>query len=267
MRDLSIILPTCNRAALLDRCLTTLARNIACDYEIIVVDGASTDRTPDVLERAVDLFEDRILWIREEKRQGFVRAANTGFRAASGNFVTWLNDDARPLPDSYDNAIRQLRGKSSRAGLIAMYHRWKSPRNIAYEKKKNGAAYQLCHVRGTLYANFAIARREVFQDLNYFDERYRFYGADPDFSLKAWHAGLTVEPARASFIDHDQHDDERRISDAEQAKRDNAKLFAKWDLPPVNPHQNDFDPQHPCTLGDLGSSPQRPPMHHRSPAA
>ena len=256
MRELSIIVPTCNRAELLDRCLTTLARTVACDYEIIVVDGASTDRTVDVLERAVDLFEDRILWIREDKRQGFVRAANAGFRAADGRYLTWLNDDARPLPDTYDNAILQLERTPSQQSVIAMYHRWKSPRNIAYTKSCNGDAYQLCHVRGTLYANFALASQQVFQQLNYFDERYRFYGADPDFSLKAWHAGVTIEPAESSFIDHDEHHDERRASDADQARRDNAKLFAKWDLPPVNLHCNDFNPQLPCTLCDLR---RRPP--------
>ncbi len=249
MRELSIIIPTCNRAALLDRCLTTIARNVACDYEIIVVDGASTDRTPDVLERASDLFEDRMLWIREEKRQGFVRAANAGFRAADGTYITWLNDDARPRPFSYLNAIRQLKRRP--ANVIAMYHRWKSEKNIAFEKSVDGIPYRLCHVRGTLYANFAVATRKVFQDLDYFDERYRFYGADPDFSLKAWHAGLTVEPAEESFIDHDQHDDARRFADGEQAKRDNQKLFAKWDLPPINPNQNDFNPKRPCTLRDV----------------
>ncbi len=256
MRELSIILPTCNRAQLLDRCLTTLARNVYCDYEIIVVDGASTDRTPDVLDRACDLFEDRLTWIREDKRQGFVRAANTGFHAASGRYLTWLNDDARPLPGSYQNAIDQLESHSVQYGLIAMFHRWHSPRNIAFEKTANGTTYQLCHVRGTLYANFALAHREVFEQLDYFDEQYRFYGADPDFSLKAWHAGLKVEPAIASFIDHDEHPDDRRLADAEQAQRDNARLFAKWDLPPVNQQRNDFDPRNPCTLGPWR---QRPP--------
>lgn len=246
MRELSIILPTCNRAALLDRCLTTLARNVFVDYEIIVVDGASTDRTPDVLDRACDFFEDRLVWVREDKRQGFVRAANKGFLIAEGQFITWLNDDARPLPGSYANAIEQL--KNGPDGLIAMYHRWKSPRNIACEKSIDGSAYQLCHVRGTLYANFALARQQTFDRLNYFDQRYRFYGADPDFSLKAWHAGIPVIPAESSFIDHDQHEDQRRSADAEQARRDNEKLFAKWDLPPVNPQRNDFDLRHPCTL-------------------
>ena len=246
MRELSIILPTCNRAALLDRCLTALARNVFVDYEIIVVDGASTDRTPDVLDRACDFFEDRLIWIREEKRQGFVRAANRGFAVAEGQFLTWLNDDARPRPGSYASAMDQL--NTGPAGVIALYHRWNSKRNIAYEKSVGNTTYQLCHVRGTLYANFALARRETFEKLNYFDERYRFYGADPDFSLKAWHAGLPVIPAEASFIDHDEHEDDRRLADAAQGKKDNARLFAKWDLPPVNPDRNDFDPQHPCTL-------------------
>jgi GT2 family glycosyltransferase len=248
MRELSIILPTCNRAAHLDRCLTTIARNVFVDYEIIVVDGASTDGTADVLERACDFFEERLVWIREDKRQGFVRAANRGFLVADGEHLTWLNDDARPLPGSYANAIEQL--AVTPEAVVALYHRWKSPKNVAYEKSESGIYFQLCHVRGTLYANFGLARRKVFEQLNYFDPRYRFYGADPDFSLKAWHAGIPVIPAEASFIDHDEHEDQRRSADAEQARIDNQKLFAKWDLPPKNQSRNDFDPRRPCTLGD-----------------
>jgi GT2 family glycosyltransferase len=253
MPDLSIIIPTCNRADLLDRCLVKIAENTDCDFEIIVVDGASADHTAAVLSHARQYLGDRLRCIIEDQREGFVRAANKGFRVARGKHLTWLNDDARPLPGAYTNAIAQLAASPSDTGLIALYHRWHSPRNIAFEKSPAQASppYQLCHVRGTLYANFALGRREIFNRLGYFDERFIFYAADPDLSLKAWNAGFLVIPAESSFIDHDEHSDARRSSDAEQGARDNAKLFAKWDLPPINQKQNDFDADRPCTLRGL----------------
>src|ERR1700761_6977034 len=99
MFDLSIVLPTCNRAPLLQKAIDSIIATTHCNFQIIVVDGASTDHTQQVLERYRNSLGDRLTVIREEHREGFVRAANKGFRAATGKYLTWLNDDARPLGD------------------------------------------------------------------------------------------------------------------------------------------------------------------------
>lgn len=248
MFDLSIVIPTCNRAELLQKNLTSLRRDLQCSFEIIVVDGASNDGTAEILRDAGKDFGDRLKVIREDNRQGFVRAANKGFVAATGRNMIWLNDDAVPLPGTLDEAVRQIDLASPRVGFLAMYHRFSSQRNSAAEMIHDGKLYRLCHVRGTLYANFPIGRRETYQKLGYFDERFYFYGADPDLSLKAWHAGLRVEPAKGCFIDHEEHADDRRAADANRGKADNEKLFAKWILPEKNLTRNDFDRARPCTV-------------------
>jgi GT2 family glycosyltransferase len=132
-----------------------------------------------------------------------------------------------------------------------MFHRWHSLKNVAYETIHRGQSYRLCHVRGTLYANFPVGRRTTFEQLGYFDERYFVCAADPDLSLKAWHAGARVVPAYGALIDHDELTDARRAEDSAFADADNQKLFEKWDLPPVNRYRNDFDPARPCTLHGL----------------
>ena len=66
MFDLSIVLPTCNRADLLQRTLSSIARTTRCNFELVVVDGASTDHTPLVLKDAKHLLGDRMTIIREE---------------------------------------------------------------------------------------------------------------------------------------------------------------------------------------------------------
>ena len=248
MNELSIVIPTCRRAVLLEQCLDSIERGTRCDYQIVVIDGASTDGTPAVLKAAADRLGERLVVIREEKREGFTRAINKGFRAASGRFICWLNDDARPMPGTLDQALQQMAGSRADVGLLAFFHAWHGTKSVAYESRVAGHVYRILHVRGTLYANFGLARRETFASLGYFDEQFFIYGADPDFSLKVWNAGLKVEPAYMTAIDHDEHVDARRDADADAGERDNQLLFAKWSLPEKNLLRNDFDPAHPCTL-------------------
>jgi GT2 family glycosyltransferase len=251
MLDLSIVLPTCNRAAMLERAIAAIEATTRVSHEIIVVDGASSDKTQQVLADAQKKLGDKLRIIREPRREGFVKAANKGFRAARGKNMIWLNDDARPLHGALDKAIELLDEQPTTVAFAALFHKWNSPMNIAYEAVYNNTAYRLCHVRGTLYANFPMGRRETYERLGYFDERYFVCAADPDLSLKAWYTGMSIIPAWGSFIDHDEVEDMRRSVDAQRAYHDNDKLFRKWDLPEKNPYRNDFDPDHPCTVKRL----------------
>ena len=253
MFDLSIVLPTCNRADLLAKAIESIASTTACNYELIVVDGASTDHTAAVLLAAKEDLADRLRVIVEERREGFVRGTNKGFRAATGRNLMWSTDDARPIGESLDIAVQQIDSSGPDVGFVAMFHRWHSRWNIAYETQQNHRRFQLCHIRGTLYANFPVGPRETFERLGFFDERFYVCAADPDLSLKAWHAGLKIEPAFGAIIDHDEVEDDRRAVDSSRGQEDNARLFAKWDLPPKNASRNDFDPDRPCTLLDYAA--------------
>src|SRR3954470_12226138 len=241
MLELSIILPTCNRAALLAKSLASISAGVQCEHEIIVVDGASADGTSQILDQASAKLGDRLRVIREPQREGFVRAANKGFKAARGKNMIWLNDDARPLPGALDLAIQQLDQQPANVAFVALFHRWNSTWNVAYESEHKGKKYRLCHVRGTLYANFPIGRRETYERLGFFDERFYICGADPDLSLKAWYAGMSIVPAMGCMIDHDEIADERRTADTTRGEEDNRRLFEKWDLPAKNLHCNEFN--------------------------
>jgi GT2 family glycosyltransferase len=248
MYDLSIVLPTCNRGRLLEKCIASIVAGTQCSFEIIVVDGASSDSTAQTLTEAGHDLGTRLKVIRESQREGFVRAANKGFRAAVGRHLTWLNDDARVRPGTLDAAVHQMDNAPKGVAFVAMFHAWHSMRNVAYELHQDGRTYRLCHVRGTLYANFPVGRRETFERLGYFDERYFVAGADPDLSLKAWDAGMSVAPGYGTMIDHDEFSDLRRVADTERYRDDNEKLFAKWNLPEKNLLRNEFDAATPCTL-------------------
>ena len=85
---LSFVIPTRNQAQFLAQCIDScLAQGIA-DSEILVVDGASTDNTRDVLRS----YGDRIRWTSEPDR-GQSDAINKGVRRAQGELIAWINSD------------------------------------------------------------------------------------------------------------------------------------------------------------------------------
>ena len=85
---LSFVIPTRNQARFIGQCIDgCLAQDIA-ESEIVVVDGASTDATRDVLAT----YGTRIRWVSERDR-GQYDAINKGVRLAHGELVAWINSD------------------------------------------------------------------------------------------------------------------------------------------------------------------------------
>ena len=88
---ISIIIPAHNQERYIGRCLrSVLNQTYARDnYEIIVIDDASTDRTAYALE----LFESEIVLIRNEEQLGLPGSLNKGIRKARGRFIIRLDGD------------------------------------------------------------------------------------------------------------------------------------------------------------------------------
>ena len=222
---ISIIIPTLGRADHLRRCLDSIAATVRAPHEIICICVEGDENTQEALAgRAVKK-------IIQPARGGYVQAANLGLRAARGEYITILNDDCLLLPHSIDNAIRFLEAPAhrDRIGQAAFFHDTPLRRNIHQQIRIEDISYNVCHIRGLCYANFGLAQRALYERLNYLDERYFMYGADPDFSLKVWHeAKLIVSPCPGALVHHAPADDARARADRARQAEDNAKLFAKW---------------------------------------
>jgi len=93
---ISILIPTWNRAKLLDECIRH-ARSAPAQCEILVVDNASTDETPAVIARHT-AEDSRIRSIRNASNIGMVPNFNLAFREARGEYVCLVCDDDLILP-------------------------------------------------------------------------------------------------------------------------------------------------------------------------
>jgi glucosyl-dolichyl phosphate glucuronosyltransferase len=99
--DISVVVPTHNRAAGLSRLLDRLADQDAdgVQYEVVVVDNNSTDDTRAVVERAIARDAGRRLRYVFEPRQGVSYARNTGIERTTAPLIAFLDDDGIPGPD------------------------------------------------------------------------------------------------------------------------------------------------------------------------
>lgn len=87
----SVIIPARNQEKYVGRCLRSIINQTmsSADYEVIVVDDASEDRTP----YALGLFANEVRLIRNEARLGLPGSLNCGIRAARGRFIIRLDAD------------------------------------------------------------------------------------------------------------------------------------------------------------------------------
>jgi len=106
-KKVSIILPTYNGTQYLYEsvasCLNQSCRNI----ELIIVDDCSVDDIAHVANRFNDV---RIRVIRNDKNLGLPASLNVGFRASTGDYLTWTSDDNYYDPDAVKVMSERLDG-------------------------------------------------------------------------------------------------------------------------------------------------------------
>ena len=91
----SVILPTYNRAHLLGRAIHSVLAQTYQDFELIIIDDASSDNTQEVVEAFQD---NRIVYIQRDHNGGSSATRNTGICRARGKYVSFLDDDDEFLP-------------------------------------------------------------------------------------------------------------------------------------------------------------------------
>jgi len=107
---ISAVICTYNRSRMLVGALESLVQQSLdphC-YEIMVVDNASTDETPEVMRALQEKYSEHNIMYIYESRQGAGYARNIGLRHARGRYVAYLDDDARVNPDWLKDALELL---------------------------------------------------------------------------------------------------------------------------------------------------------------
>ncbi|WP_165171954.1 glycosyltransferase family 2 protein [Adlercreutzia sp. ZJ242] len=107
----SIVVPAYNVEPFLSRCLRSLARQTYRNFEAILVDDASTDRTLELLEQHGDSLPSCKI-IRHERNQGLSGARNTGLEAARGDYIGFVDSDDWVSPTFVETMVDLARRTS-----------------------------------------------------------------------------------------------------------------------------------------------------------
>lgn len=212
--DLSVCILNWNRSGLLAGCLHSLRciRSLNTrKFEIIVVDNGSTDDSVELVRR--EFSEVQLITI--EKNIGIAKAFNEGIRRGSAAYFVLLNNDTVLLDDCLDQ-MAQFLDENPKAGMVAgrllnpdgstqaQYYprRLPSLSSVALEllwptslSRRLGASEmsrqdlekmsRMEQVPGA----FIMVRREVFESVGLFDERYTCWYEDVDFCCRCHRAG------------------------------------------------------------------------------
>lgn len=226
--SVSIIIPVHNNVDLTKQCIESiLSQNIITDYEIIVVDDASTDNTPAYLKS----IGDRVRVVRNSKNIHFAGSCNAGSKIAHGKYLLFLNNDTIPEKGWLDAMFSRIISDPG-IGIVGakLLYPDRTIQHCGIVFKPDTSGFRPVHrLRNTPEHNqqatypmqfsavtgaCILIRREIFHRLSGFNESFKMYFEDIDFCLSAQKIGYTIvyEPL-ASIIHFERETFSNSIND------------------------------------------------------
>lgn len=117
MAEVSVIVPTYNRRAMLDRALGSIRAQIYEDYEVIVVNDGGEDVS------AVVAQYPKARYISHARNRGLPAARNTAIHAARGRYIAYLDDDDVWYPEHLTACMGRI-GRMNRRVVYTDCHFW-----------------------------------------------------------------------------------------------------------------------------------------------
>ena len=231
----SVIVALWNRAELTFRALRSVCEEREIPVEVVLVNNASTDETPDLLKRIVGATV-----LTNAENLGFTLAANQGAGAARGELLLFLNSDAVLSPGAL-LSLTQAIDRSRAIGAVGGKLIW--PDGTLQEAGgivwADGSYESVGRGRDPLEAQFALerdvdfcsgavllTRRDLFLRLGGFDERYRpAYYEDVDYCVRLTQEGFRVIYEPRALATHVEFASSPSAGDAVKLQRERQVIF------------------------------------------
>jgi GT2 family glycosyltransferase len=192
---ISLVIPVYNQLMHTMQCLESIRRVADQPDELIVIDNASTDSTPEYLKGT------GVQVIANATNLGCAKAWNQGIRASSGDVIGILNNDTVVTP-GWIRALVEFMDRSG-CGIVSPAMR-EGP--LDYEIDKYALEFTakcVDAIRPGLLGPCFFVRRDVFERVGLFDETFTYGGCeDTDFLWRAQKAGVKAGVTGAAFIHH-----------------------------------------------------------------
>ncbi|MBM4269363.1 MAG: glycosyltransferase family 2 protein [Deltaproteobacteria bacterium] len=210
----SVIVLNYNGASLIGRCLDHLIAQTLRDFEIIVVDNASSDESRDILDHYASTDGIRVLL--SPTNRGVPGGRNLGLAEARGEIVAFIDNDGFAHPDWLENAVPVFDDPSVGAVASLVFFRRKKIIVNGAGGTLNLRGYGGDHCFRTSY-EFArlpdevlypmgcgmLVRRSTMDEIGRFDEKIFNYYDDVELGIGVWNSGKRVVLCPDAWVDHD----------------------------------------------------------------
>jgi glycosyltransferase involved in cell wall biosynthesis len=164
----SVIIPTYNRDWIVGEAIDSVLAQDFSNYELIVVDDGSEDRTPDVLAA----YEDR-LTVLHQANGGVSAARNRGIAAAAGRLIAFLDSDDLWLPQKLSAQVNFF-AENSDAVICQTEERWVRNGVRVNPKKRHlkfaGMIFERSLALCLVSPSAVMIKKELFDAVGMFDE-------------------------------------------------------------------------------------------------
>lgn len=170
MPKVSVIIPTHNRPELLKKAIESVLAQTYSDFEVVVVDDGLQKRSNGIVEQ----FHDRrIRYLQHDAERGGSAARNSGIRAATGDFIAFLDDDDEWLPEKLDIQMARFAPTDPDVGfcfsaVTNIYHDHEE-HTVVLDGIRDHFSRALGNPKGYLTVTL-IVKRKVFDTVGLFDE-------------------------------------------------------------------------------------------------
>jgi GT2 family glycosyltransferase len=213
--SVSVVIVNYNGRELLMQCLHTLLKTDYSNYDVIVVDNASTDGSATELKNSFG-SNSRINIIENQKNVGHAEGCNIGAKTAKGKYIVFLDSDIEFEDDHWLWELVKVMETDSSVGLA------QAKIVLAQDKHRLDYVCVAVDALGTWAATYGskkevfnknqeilaassgccIIQKEVFNQIGGFDDDYFIYDDDTDLSLRARLTGYRVMFAASAVVIH-----------------------------------------------------------------
>ena len=172
---LTIITINRNNAAGLEKTMQSVLSQTCVDFEYVVVDGASTDGSVEIIRRYADHFGDRLKWISEPDK-GIYNAMNKGIRMASEEYLEFLNSGDCLVSETVVANIYQALKDTGSPSILYGNMLKDLPENRIRKTSHFSGKEEFTLLRfyfGTLNHSSAFIRKSLFDKYGLYDESLR----------------------------------------------------------------------------------------------
>jgi len=217
----SVIIPTYDRADLIERAVQSVLEQTLNDLECLVVDDGSTDETVSVVN---SIDDDRVTVIEHGENGGAAAARNVGIEMASGEYLAFLDDDDVWRPEKLAKQITLLQSTPDTVGLVYCwmdYHDDDGNIVTAYRPELRGDIFlDVLDKQRIGNSSTLVVPASVVNDVGGFDESI-LRGDDGDFIRRIaleYDVDYVSETLVDAYVDHGH----RRITSQDERGARNA---------------------------------------------